>query len=323
MCVDFTDLNKVCPKDPFPMPKIDQLVDATIGHPRMSFLDAFQGYHQIPLALDDQEKIAFITPIGNYHYKVMPFGLKNAGSTYQRMMMRMFESLLGKNIEIYIDDMVVKSKVVSEHLGDLRVIFEILRSYRLCLNASKCSFGVGSGKFLGYMVTHKGIEVNPDQIKAINDLRTPRNPKEVQKLTGMAAAFNRFISRSADRCKPFFLLINKWKNFEWTEECARAFQQLKDYLVQPLIMSSPEPDEVLFAYIAVAPYAVSLVLIRVDNDIQRSVYYVSKSLHEAEVRYLPLEKAILAVVLGTRKLPHYFQAHTVVVLTQLLLKTIL
>ena len=139
----------------------------------------------------------------------------------------------------------------------------------------------------------------------------------------MATALNRFISRSADRCRPFFLLINKWKGFEWTEECATAFQQLKDYLARPPIMSSPEPDEVLFAYIAVAPYAVSLVLIRVDNGVQRPVYYVSKSLHKAEVRYLPLEKAILAVVLGTRKLPHYFQAHTVVILTQLPLKTIL
>ena len=128
VCVDFTDLNKACPNDPFPMPKIDQLVDATIGHPRMSFLDAFQGYHQIPLALDDQEKTAFVTPIKNYHYKVMPFGLKNARSTYQRMMTRMFELLLGKNIEIYIDDMMVKSKMVLEHLGDLQIIFETLRT---------------------------------------------------------------------------------------------------------------------------------------------------------------------------------------------------
>ena len=119
VCVDFTDLNKTCPKDPFPMPKIDQLVDATVGHPWMSFLDAFQGYHQIPLASDDQEKTTFVTHIGNYYYKVMPFGLKNAGSTYQRMMTRMFELLLGKNIEIYIDDMVVKRKMVLEHLGDL------------------------------------------------------------------------------------------------------------------------------------------------------------------------------------------------------------
>ena len=123
--------------------------------------------------------------------------------------------------------------------------------------------------------------------------------------------------------QPFFLLINKWKDFEWTEECAIAFLQLKNYLARPPIMSSPETDEVLFAYIVVAPYAVSLVLIRIDCGVQRSVYYMSKSLHEAEVRYLLLEKAILTVVFGTCKLPHYFQAHTVVVLTQLPLKTVL
>ena len=102
MCVDFTDLNRACPKDPFPMPRIDKLVDVTVSHPRMSFLDAFQGYHQIPLALDDQEKTAFVTPLGNYHYKVMLFGLKNAGSTYQWMMTKMFELQLGKNIEVYL-----------------------------------------------------------------------------------------------------------------------------------------------------------------------------------------------------------------------------
>ena len=131
----------------------------------------------------------------------------------------------------------------------------------------------------------------------------------------MAAALNRFISWSADKCRPFFLLMKKWKRFEWTEDCALAFQQLKEYLSRPPIMFSPVVDEVLFTYITVAPHAVSLVLLRVDNGIQRPIYYIRKSLHEAEVRYLPLEKAVLAVVLGTRKLPHYFQAHTVVVLT--------
>ena len=195
----------------------------------------------------------------------MPFGLKNAGSTYQRMMTKMFKAQMGKNIEVYIDDMVVKSKIVSKHIGDLTNIFKILRGHKLRLNASKCSFGVGSRKFLGYMVTHRGIEVNPDQVRAINSLQPPWNPKEVQRLTGMTAALNRFISRSADRCRPFFLLMNKWKGFEWTNECPQAFQQLKDYLSRPPIMSSPKADEVLFAYIAVAPYVVSLVLILVDS----------------------------------------------------------
>ena len=141
----------------------------------------------------------------------MPFGLKNAGSTYQRMMTKMFGPQLGRSIEVYIDDMVVKSKVVSEHMGDLTNIFEILRKHKLHLNASKCSFGVGSGKFLGFMVIHRRIEVNPDQIKAINSLQPSWNPKEVWKLTGMTVALNRFISRLVDRCRPLFLLLHKWK----------------------------------------------------------------------------------------------------------------
>ena len=144
------------------MPRINQLVEATVGYPQISFLDAFWGYHQILLALDDQERAAFITFIGNYHYKVMPFSLKNAGSTYQRMMTKMFEPQLGKNIEVYINDMVVKSKEVSDHVDDLGNISGTLRKHKLRLNASKCSFGVGSRKFLGYMVTHRGIEVNLD-----------------------------------------------------------------------------------------------------------------------------------------------------------------
>ena len=238
-------------------------------------------------------------------------------------MTTMFKAQMGKNIEVYIDDMMVKSKIVSEHVGDLTNIFKILRGHQLRLNASKCSFGVGSGKFLGYMVTHRGIEVNHNQVKAINSLQPPRNPKEVQKLTEMTTTLNRFISQSADRCRPFFLFMNKWKGFEWTEECAQVFQQLKEYLSHPPIMSSPEADEVLFAYIAIASHAVSLVLIRVDGGRQRLVYCVRKSLHKVEICYLPLEKAILAMVHGTQKLPDYFQAHTVIVLTQLPLKAIL
>ena len=179
----------------------------------------------------------------------------------------MFEPQLEKNIEIYIDDMVVKSKLESEHINNLGNIFEILRRHKLQLNASKCYFGFGSGKFIGYMVTHCGIEANLDQIKAINNLQPPQNPKEVQKLTGMTAALNRFISRSTDRCRPFFWLLNKWKRFEWTEEYVLAFQQLKEYLSQPSIMSRPEVDDVLFAYIAVASHAVSLVLVRVDSGV--------------------------------------------------------
>ena len=139
----------------------------------------------------------------------------------------------------------------------------------------------------------------------------------------MTAILNRFISQSADRCRPFFQLLHKWKGFEWMEECFSAFQKLKKYLSQPPVMSKLKNEEVLIAYIATAPHAVSLVLIQVDDRVQRPVYYVSKSLHEAEIRYLPLEKVILAVVHATRKLPYYFQAHTVMVLTQFPLQSLL
>ena len=161
VCVDFTDLNRACPKDLVPMPKIDQLIDATYGHPRMSFLDAFQGYHQIALAADDQEKTAFISPDANYHYTVMSFGLKNARATYQRIMTTMFRDKIGRTVEVYIDDMVVKNKREVQHIDDLKEVFEVLQRHKLHLNADKCAFGVRTGKFLGYMITSRGIEINP------------------------------------------------------------------------------------------------------------------------------------------------------------------
>jgi ribonuclease HI len=316
VCVDFTNLNQACPKDPFPLPKIDQLVDATAGHDRMSFLDAFQGYHQIALSAEDREKTAFITPLGIYCYKVMPFGLKNAGATYQRMVTKMFKDQIGKTMEIYIDDMVVKSRLSQDHLKDLTETFRVLRLHRLRLNASKCVFGVGSGKFLGFMVSHRGIEVNPDQIKVIQELKAPRTHKEVQRLTGMTAALSRFISRSADRCQPFFQLLKKSTTFKWDDKCVSAFEDLKRYLSSSLLLSNPTPGEPLFLYLAVSDRAVSAVLIRIKDTVQCPVYYASKTMTEAETHYPPLEKVGLALITAADKLPQYFQAHTVYLVTQ-------
>uniref|UniRef100_A0A2N9EM81 Uncharacterized protein n=1 Tax=Fagus sylvatica TaxID=28930 RepID=A0A2N9EM81_FAGSY len=322
VCVDFTDLNKACPKDPFPLPKIDQLVDSTAGHERMSFLDAFQGYHQIALKKEDQEKTAFITPRGIFCYKVMPFGLKNAGATYQRMVTKMFSELLGKTVEVYIDDMVVKSVKSTDHIGDLKKVFEILRRHSLKLNATKCAFGVGSGKFLGFLVTQRGIEANPDQIAAIQRLQPPRNVREVQRLTGMAAALNRFISKSAEKCRPFFDLIKKGKSFVWNEESDRAFECLKRYLSTPPLLSSPKEGEPLYIYLAASDKAVSAAIVRNGLGEQQPVYYTSKTMSGAETRYLPLEKSALALFTTAKKLPHYFQAHTMIVLTSLPLRAL-
>ena len=199
----------------------------------------------------------------------------------------MFKDQIGKTMEIYIDDMVVKSKLSQNHLKDLTETFRILRLHKLKLNASKCVFGVGSGKFLGFMVSHRGIEVNPDQIKAIQELKAPQTHKEVQRLTGMIAALNRFISRSADRCQPFFQLLKKGTTFKWDDSCVSAFEDLKRYLSCPLLLSNPVPGEPLFLYLAVSERAVSTVLIRIKDVVQCPVYYTSKTMTEAETRYLP------------------------------------
>uniref|UniRef100_A0A2N9GSI0 Uncharacterized protein n=1 Tax=Fagus sylvatica TaxID=28930 RepID=A0A2N9GSI0_FAGSY len=323
VCVDFTDLNRACPKDPFPLPRIDQLVDSASGHERMSFLDAFQGYHQIPMAHSDQEKTAFITPKGVYCYRVMPFGLKNAGATYQRMVTGMFGHLIGNTVEAYIDDMLIKSKKKTSHVEDLREVLEILRATKLRLNATKCLFGVSSGKFLGHMISYNGVEANPDQISALLSLQPPKDAKQVQRLAGMVAALGRFISRSADRCRPFFQLLGKRREFLWDQDCSAAFEGIKAYLSSPPCLSIPYSGEPLFLYLAVSEHAVSAVLIRETNEGQRPVFFVSKTMDETESRYLPLEKAALALIQAAKKLPHYFQASTVTVLTDLPLKMLM
>jgi len=167
MCTDYTDLNKACPKDTYPLPNIDRLVDGAFGQEMMSFLDAYSGYNQIQMYEPDVPKTAFTTDTANYCYKVMPFGLKNAGATYQRLMDKVFKDQIGRNMEVYVDDMVVKSGEVEKHLRDLEEVFARIREYNIRLNPEKCVFGVKGGKFLGFMLTNRGIEANPDKCEAI------------------------------------------------------------------------------------------------------------------------------------------------------------
>lgn len=160
------------------MPHIDQLIDAAAGHKLFSFLDAYSSYNQILMAEEDQEKTTFISHQGTYCYRVLPFGLKNAGATYQRLVTKVFKEQLGKTMEVYIDHMLVKSKRKEDHIGHLKEAFEILRRYGIKLNPDKCAFSITSRKFLGFLVSQKGIEVNPDQIKAVDGiLETLANKK--------------------------------------------------------------------------------------------------------------------------------------------------
>ncbi|KAL0410840.1 UNVERIFIED_CONTAM: Retrovirus-related Pol polyprotein from transposon opus [Sesamum latifolium] len=214
MCIDFGDLNNAYPKDFYPLPIIDQLVDSTSGCECLSMMDASQGYHQIMLAPENRKRVSFITYVGTFYYVAMPFGLKNAGATYQRLVDKIFHPQIGRNIEVYVDDMLVKSNEAQDHVTDLEETFSVLRKYKLKLNPGKCAFGVQGGRFLGFMVTQIGIEANPSKIKAILDMKTPSSINKVQRLTWRIAALSRFISKSVEKSLLFFKVLRKVKNFE-------------------------------------------------------------------------------------------------------------
>ena len=213
MCVDFTDLNKACPKDTYPLPSIDRLVDSKAGHEALSFLDAYSGYNQVLMNLADAKETAFMTSEGDFCYKVMPFGLKNAGATFQRLVDFIFRDLLGKTVEAYVDDIVVKSKSQADHPRDLAEVFGTLRRNEMWLNPEKCVFGVTEGKFLGFMISARGIEVNPERVKAVLDMTPPTRTHDVQRFVGRVNYLSLFCSRLADRSLPFFDILCKSKDF--------------------------------------------------------------------------------------------------------------
>ncbi|PKA65661.1 RNA-directed DNA polymerase like [Apostasia shenzhenica] len=298
-----------------PFPRIDTMVDRTFGYKVMNFLDAFSGYHQIRMAKEDEEKTAFITDFVTYCYNVMPFGLKNAGATYQRMIDAVFKDQRGKNLEAYVDDILVKSKTLEGHLDDLRETLDTLQKFNLKLNPAKCTFDVASGKFLGYLVSARGIEVNPDKISTILSMPSPKTAKKIKKLAGRINILGRFISKAQDRCSPFFRCLRNNKGGQWASECEAAFTELKKYLTSAPILVAPKELVVLFLYLGVSDTAVSAVLVDDRKGVQHPIFYISHILLDAESRYPTLEKLALALLVMARKLRQYFQSHTIQVIT--------
>jgi len=187
----------------------------------------------------DEEKTAFMTERSCYCYKVMPFGLKNAGATYQRLMDKVLAPMLGRNVQAYVDDMAVTSLEKSKHLSDLEELFTTIAKFRLKLNPEKCIFGVEAGKFLGFLLTERGIEANPDKCAAILAMRSLATVKEVQQLTGRMAALSRFVSASGEKGHPYFQCLRRNNKFVWSKECEEAFVKLKEYLASPPVLCKP------------------------------------------------------------------------------------
>jgi hypothetical protein len=243
MCIDFTVLNKHCLKDYFLLPRIDQIIDSTAGCERLLFLDVYSRYNQIRLKVKDEDKMAFITPHGVYCYRTMPFGLKNARVTYQRCMQACLKEQIGRNVKVYVDDIVIKSTKPDSLLDDLQETFANLDRYSIKLNQKKCSFREPTGQLLGYLISERGIEGNPKKIQAIINMQPPKMLQHVQQLTGRLAALSRFISKLGEKALPFYRLLRKMNNFTWTEEAQVAFDDLKRCLSTFLVLVTPREKE--------------------------------------------------------------------------------
>jgi hypothetical protein len=284
----------------------------------LSLLDMFSGYHQIRVRKEDEEKTSFTTPFGTFCFVRMPEGLKNARCTFLRMIAIVLHPHIRRNILAYVDDIVVKSVQRRDHISDLAETFANLRAANLKLNPEKCVFRIHKGKVLGCLVSTKGIEANPDKIKALVEMQDPVSVKDVQKLTGRVAALNRSIPRVAESL-PFFQVLSSAKNFQWSETQKQAFQELKDYLSNMTKLCPPEPKSPLLLYVSASNSAVSAVLVQEKEEEgklkQIPVYFSSEALSGSKIFYSELEKIAYAVILAARKLRHYFEGHKIRVTT--------
>ena len=273
MCTDFTDLNKACPKDAYPLRNIDMLLDGVSSCELLSFMHAYSIYNQIRMHPKDIDKTTFRGSLSNFCYTVMPFGLKNMGSMYQRLMDRIFEGMIGRNVEAYVDDM-----VVNNHVQDLRKLFQTLDRYKLKLNPKKCVFSVKAEKFLGFMLTQREIEMNPKKCEAILSMRSPVSIKEVQQLAGRMTSLSRFIPTASERSVSFFRCLLGNDRFTWTEESEEAFRKLKDILASPPILIKPTAGLHVYLYLCVTKKAISTMLTQEKEKEHRSINFVSQTL---------------------------------------------
>jgi hypothetical protein len=301
ICVDYRDLNRAIPKDNFPLPHIDTLVDNTATNVVFSFMDGFSGYNPIKMAEEDKSKTAFVTHWGTFVYDVMPFGLKNAGATYQRVMVTLFHDMIHHEVEVYVDEMISKSRTTQDHLINLRKLFQRLKKYQLRLNPNKCAFGITSGKLLGFIVSGRGIEIDPAKVQAIRSMLAPKTEKEIRSFLGRINYVACFFAQLTATCEPLFKLLRKDVKIKWTEDCQKAFDKIKEYLLNPPILVPPTPGRPLILYLTVQEASMGYMLGQQDETGKKEAsYYLNKKFTKSKTRYMLVEKTCCALACPPR-----------------------
>ncbi|CAL2271628.1 unnamed protein product [Prunus armeniaca] len=321
ICVDYRNLNEASPKDEYPMPMADMLVDGAAHNQMLSFMDGNAGYNQIMMAEEDIHKIAFMCPghIGAFEYTVMPFGLRNAGATYQRAMNSVIHDMIGHSLEVYIDDVVIKSPEEGNHMTNLRKAFLRMRQHKLKMNSKNCVFGVQAGNFLGFLVHQRGIEIDKNKAKSIIEALPPRNKKELQSLLGKINFLRRFISNSAGKIQPFsyLLRLKQEQTFKWEEQHQQAFEEIKHYLSNPPVLSPPKRGRPLKLYISASEISIGSLLVQDNKEgKEQAVYYLSRTLTEVERKYSAIERLCLALYFTAMKLRHYMLPYTIYIIAK-------
>jgi hypothetical protein len=315
VCVDYRDINKACPKDNFPTPFVDQIVDDCAGSEIFSLMDGFSGYNQINIAPEDQHKTTFICPWGTFAYRKLPFGLKNAGATFQRAMSYAFHDI--KHIvQPYLDDLPAHSMRRIDHPMHLRAIFVRCRFYRIRLNPHKCVFCVESGHLLGFIVSRHGIRVDPIKVEAILNIPPPSSLRQLQSLQGKANFLRRFIPNYAEITRGFTRLLKKGSEFIWDKTANDAFEALKLSLTKAPLLFPPDYSRDYFLYLAASEYTIGMVLVQEDdNRDEHVIYYLSRSLTSTEIKYQHVEKLALAAVQAVQRFRHYILARKTTVIS--------
>ncbi|KAK1677345.1 hypothetical protein QYE76_038193 [Lolium multiflorum] len=298
VAIDFRDLNRATPKDEYPVP-VETLINAAAGHKVLSFMDGNAGYNQIFMAWKIYTRPhSEYQGVGLFEYVVMTFGLKNAGATYQRAMNYIFHDLIGKLVEIYIDNVVVKSVSTEGHLDDLRRVLDRTRKFGLRMNPKKCAFGVTAGQFLGFLVHERGVEIGLKSQEAVRTMQPPTTKKELQRLIGKINFVRRFISNLSGRIEPFMALV-KTKSMTNSRGTA-AFDEIKRYLTTPPVLVPPRQDRPFYIYLSVADTSIASVVVQLYEGVEKVVFYLSRRMLDAETRYPEVEKLCLCLFFTTK-----------------------